>query len=173
MDYLTFLILALPMIATAVAVILHPNPVYSALALVLTLFLLAVYFLFLDAHLVAVLQILVYAGAIMVLFLFVIMLLNLQEESFATGRRGLRQIAWLAGGVLILELFLLIRRSSIAPPTGLGTGAAGGEKLPEGFGTVRVLGERLFTDFLLPFEIASILLLIAIVGAVVMAKRRI
>ncbi len=171
MDYFTFLILALPMIVTAGAVVLHPSPIYSAMALVLTLFLLAVYFLFLDAHLVAVLQILVYAGAIMVLFLFVIMLLNLQEESFATGRRGLRPIAWVGGGVLILELFLLIRRSSTVPLAGLRTGAAGGEKLPEGFGTVAVLGERLFTDFLLPFEIASILLLIAIVGAVVMAKR--
>ncbi len=165
MDYLTFLILALSMIVTAMAVVLHPNPVYSAMALVMTLFLLAVYFLFLDAHLVAFLQILVYAGAIMVLFLFVIMLLNLQEESYEKGRGGLRQIAWLGGGVLVLELFLLIRRS----PTS--AGIAGEEKLPEGFGTVAVLGEKLFTDFLLPFEIASILLLIAIIGAVVMAKR--
>jgi NADH-quinone oxidoreductase subunit J len=165
MDYLTFSILALSMIVTAGAVVLHPSPIYSALALVLTLFLLAVYFLFLDAHLVAVLQILVYAGAIMVLFLFVIMLLNLQEESFEASRGGLRWIAWLVvagvgGGVLVLEF---MRRSP--------TIAAGGEKLPEGFGTVAVLGERLFTDFLLPFEIASILLLIAIVGAVVLAKR--
>jgi len=165
MDYLTFLALALPMIITAGAVILHPNPVYSAMALILTLFLLAVYFLFLDAHLVAFLQILVYAGAIMVLFLFVIMLLNPQEESREAGRGGLRWIAWLGGGVLVLELFLLIRRSP--------TMTASGEKLPEGFGTVAALGKRLFTDFLLPFEIASILLLIAIVGAVVLAKREI
>ena len=98
-----------------------------------------------------------------ILFLFVIMLLNPQEESREAGRGGLRWIAWLGGGVLILELFLLIRRSP--------TMTAGGEKLPEGFGTVAVLGKRLFTDFLLPFEIASILLLIAIVGAVVLAKR--
>jgi NADH-quinone oxidoreductase subunit J len=163
MDYLTFLALALPMIITAGAVILHPNPVYSAMALVGTLFLLAVYFLFLDAHLVAFLQILVYAGAIMVLFLFVIMLLNLQEEPREASRGGLRWIAWLGGGVLILELFLLMRGSP--------TMTAGREKLPEGFGTVAVLGKSLFTDFLLPFEIASILLLIAIIGAVVLAKR--
>ena len=173
MGYLTFVALAVPIIVTAGAVILHPNPVYSAMALVLTLFLLAVYFLFLDAHLVAFLQILVYAGAIMVLFLFVIMLLNPQEESREAGRGGLRWIAWLGGGVLILELFLLMRRSLTLPASGLEAGAAGGEKLPEGFGTVAALGERLFTDFLLPFEIASILLLIAIVGAVVLAKREI
>ncbi len=76
MDYVTFFSLALPLVVVAAMVILHPSPVYSALFLVLTLFLLAVYFLFLDAHMVAALQIIVYAGAIMVLFLFVIMLLN-------------------------------------------------------------------------------------------------
>jgi NADH-quinone oxidoreductase subunit J len=163
MDYVTFYALALPLILVAAMVIFHPNPVYSALFLVLTLFVLAVYFLFLDAHMIAALQIIVYAGAIMVLFLFVIMLLNVQIDPQERQRKGLRWAAGLGGGVLAAELFLLLQRSP-------GTNAAQAQ-LPEGFGTVTAVSERLFTDFLLPFEITSVLLLIAIVGAVVLAKR--
>jgi NADH-quinone oxidoreductase subunit J len=164
MDSVTFFSLALPLIVVAAMVILHPNPVYSALFLVLTLFLLAVYFLFLDAHMIAALQIIVYAGAIMVLFLFVIMLLNLQRESQENPRRGLRIAATVGGALLIAELVLLLHRT----PNG-----AGQPPLPEGYGTVLALSERLFTDFLLPFEITSVLLLVAVVGAVVLAKRQI
>jgi NADH-quinone oxidoreductase subunit J len=164
MDSVTFFSLALPLIVVAAMVILHPNPVYSALFLVLTLFLLAVYFLFLDAHMIAALQIIVYAGAIMVLFLFVIMLLNLQRESQENPRRGLRIAATVGGALLIAELVLLLYRT----PNG-----AGQPPLPEGYGTVLALSERLFTDFLLPFEITSVLLLVAVVGAVVLAKRQI
>ena len=164
MDYVTFFALAVPLIFVAAMVILHPNPVYSALYLVLALFLLAVYFLFLEAHLIAVLQIIVYAGAIVVLFLFVIMLLNLQTEVGERQRKGLRLAALLGGGVLAIELFLLLRR--------LPVGTEPDQSLPEGFGTVSAIGERLFTDFLLPFEITSILLLVAMVGAVVLAKRQ-
>lgn len=163
MDHVTFFALALPLIVVATMVVVHPSPVYSALCLVMTLFLLAVYFLFLDAHMVAALQIIVYAGAIMVLFLFVIMLLNLQAEPREQQRRGLRRAALIGGGILVLELFLLLRR--------LPTGDTPGQPLPAGFGTVQALSERLFTDFLLPFEITSILLLVAMVGAVVLAKR--
>jgi len=163
MDQITFFALALPLVVVAALVILHPNPVYSALCLVLTLFILAVYFLFLDAHMVAALQIIVYAGAIMVLFLFVIMLLNIQTDPQESQRKGLRWAAGIGGGVLVAELFLLLRRT---PTTG------GHDSLPEGFGTVTVLSERLFTDFLLPFEITSVLLLVAVVGAVVLAKRQ-
>ncbi|MBI3302981.1 MAG: NADH-quinone oxidoreductase subunit J [Deltaproteobacteria bacterium] len=164
MDHVTFFALALPLIFVAAMVILHPSPVYSALFLVLTLFLLAVYFLFLDAHMVAALQIIVYAGAIMVLFLFVIMLLNLQTDPHEHQRTGLRWAAGIGGGVLVFELFLLLRRA----PAGTGQ-----SPLPEGYGTVVALSERLFTDFLLPFEITSVLLLVAVVGAVVLAKRQV
>lgn len=163
MDHVTFFALAVPLIAVAAMVILHPSPVYSALFLVLTLFLLAVYFLFLEAHMVAALQIIVYAGAIMVLFLFVIMLLNLQTDPHEQ-RKGLRWAASIGGGVLVVELFLLLRRAPTGPAS---------STLPEGFGTVTALSERLFTDFLLPFEISSVLLLVAMVGAVVLAKRQI
>src|SRR2546422_989340 len=164
MDQVTFFALALPLVVAAAMVILHPNPVYSALSLVLTLFLLAVYFLFLDAHMVAALQIIVYAGAIMVLFLFVIMLLNLQSDPQEHQRKGLRTAALIGGALLVAELFLLLRRT----PDG-----GGQSPLPEGYGTVIALSERLFTHFLLPFEITSVLLLVAVVGAVVLAKRQI
>jgi NADH-quinone oxidoreductase subunit J len=146
----------------AAMVVLHPSPVYSALSLVLVMSLLAVYFFFLDAHLLGWFQIIVYAGAVMVLFLFVIMLLNVQNDPHENQRPSLRMLALTGGAVLAVELGLLFSRSSISD-----TQAA----LPEGFGSVLALSEKLFTDFLLPFEITSILLLVAAVGAVVLAKR--
>jgi NADH-quinone oxidoreductase subunit J len=110
------------------------------------------------------LQIIVYAGAVMVLFLFVIMLLNLQRDSHEHQTKGLRTAAIVGGAVLVAELFFLLSRA----PNGAGQNA-----LPEGYGTVQALSEKLFTDFLLPFEITSVLLLVAVVGAVVLAKRQI
>ena len=164
MDQVTFFALALPLIVLAALVILHPSPVYSALFLVLVMSLLAIYFFFLGAHMLGWLQIIVYAGAVMVLFLFVIMLLNLQSDPHENQRKGLRLAAWIGGAALVAELFLLLRRA----PT-----AVDQTPLPEGYGTVMALSERLFTDFLLPFEITSVLLLVAVVGAVVLAKRQI
>ncbi len=162
MDFVTFFALAIPLVVIAIMVIAHPSPVYSALFLVLTLFLLAVYFLFLDAHMVAALQIIVYAGAIMVLFLFVIMLLNLHSDTQPTQRHGLGRAAIIGGVILVAELGLLLQRSSSEQAE---------SSLPENFGTVEALGSQLFTTYLLPFEITGILLLVAVVGAVVLAKR--
>ena len=112
---------------------------------------------------VAFLQIIVYAGAIMVLFLFVIMLLNLQTDPPDVQHGGLRRMACIGGAILVAELFLLLRRA----PT-----AAVAPRLPEDFGTVQSLGRKLFTDYLLPFEVTGVLLLIAVVGAVVLARRQ-
>lgn len=162
MDLVTFLALAVPLVAVAIMVIAHPSPVYSALFLVLTLFLLAVYFLFLDAHVVAALQIIVYAGAIMVLFLFVIMLLNLQSETLRTQRHGLGRVAVIGGVVLAAELGLLLARPTADPAP---------DAPPEGFGTVEALSRELFTTYVLPFEVTGLLLLVAVIGAVVLAKR--
>ena len=111
---------------------------------------------------VAALQIIVYAGAIMVLFLFVIMLLNLQSDTLRTQRHGLGRAAIIGGVILLAELGLLLQRSSSEQAE---------SSLPENFGTVEALGSQLFTTYLLPFEITGILLLVAIVGAVVLAKR--
>ncbi len=162
MDLVTFLALAVPLVAVAIMVIAHPSPVYSALFLVLTLFLLAVYFLFLDAHVVAALQIIVYAGAIMVLFLFVIMLLNLQSETLRAQRRGLGRVAVIGGVVLAAELGLLLARPTADPAP---------DAPPDGFGTVEALSRELFTTYVLPFEVTGLLLLVAVIGAVVLAKR--
>jgi NADH-quinone oxidoreductase subunit J len=157
-----FLVLAALTIASALVVVVHRNPVYSALGLVSTLFLLAVFFIGLDAHLVAVLQIIVYAGAIVVLFLFVIMLLNLQAEERSTVSPPLAGAA-LVGGIALGGLTLLgIARTPLAAPV----------PVHAAFGGTEPLAERLYTVWLLPFELTSLLLLVAIVGAVVVGRRK-
>jgi NADH-quinone oxidoreductase subunit J len=156
-----FLILAVLTIASSLVVVVHRSPIYSALGLVGTLFLLAVLFIGLDAHLVAVLQIIVYAGAIVVLFLFVIMLLNLQVEERASVAPPMIGVA-LAGGIALAGLVLFaIVRMPLGPPV----------PVHAGFGGTEPLAERLFTVWLLPFELTSLLLLVAIVGAVVLGKK--
>jgi NADH-quinone oxidoreductase subunit J len=159
-----FLFLAVSTVVAALTVVLHPNPVKSALALVVTLFLLAVIFVLLEAHMIAALQIIVYAGAIMVLFLFVIMLLNLQTDDPERGRRrlALRALGWVGGEILAVELALLSRGATI------GAQAAA----PAGYGGAQSVAQSLFTDFLFPFELTSILLLVAVVGAVVLAQKQ-
>jgi NADH-quinone oxidoreductase subunit J len=157
-----FLLMAALTVASALIVIVHPNPIYSALGLVSTLFMLAVIFLGLDAQMVAVLQIIVYAGAIVVLFLFVIMLLNLQVEersSAAPPMVGIAAIGGLAMGGLVI---LGIVRTPLGAPV----------PVHAGFGGTEALAERLFTVYLLPFELTSLLLLVAIVGAVVVGRKR-
>lgn len=161
-----FFILAFLLIGTAMAVILHPSPVYSALSLVVMMSLLAVYFLFLGAHLIGALQIIVYAGAVMVLFLFVIMLLNLQTDPQEHQRKTVRNAAVFLCAVLVGELCYFLGRG------GRGELTVSQQALPEGFGSIGALSGRLFTDFLLPFEITSVLLLVAAVGAVVLARRQ-
>ena len=162
MSPLAFLVLATLTIVSALTVVLHRNPVHSALALVMTLFFLAVLFLGLDAQLVAFLQVIVYAGAIVVLFLFVIMLLNLQREVRAIGGPVLVTVA-AAGGVGLAMLVVMgFKRGTPAP----------GAPLAPGFGETPAIAQPLFTTFLLPFELTSILLLVAVVGAVAIAKRR-
>ena len=158
-----FLVLAALVLGAALTVVVHPSPVYSACALVATLFLLSVFFVGLDAQLVAVLQVIVYAGAIVVLFLFVIMLLNLtQTEPRPTA--GAPLVAFAVGaGVAVVALVVTALRRVTSPAAAA---------VPEGFGETAALARRLFTAYLLPFELTSVLLLVAIVGAVGLAKRR-
>jgi len=156
-----FLVLAFLTVVSALTVVVHKNPVHSACALVVTLFLLSILFVGLDAQLVAALQVIVYAGAIVVLFLFVIMLLNLQVEVRAVSPRTL--IATGAAGSIALAVLLVgaLHRATSGKATGV----------PPGFGETAALAERLFTAYLVPFELTSILLLVAIVGAVALAKK--
>jgi len=163
MNFLTFIVLSVLLVAAAFRVVLNRSPVYSALSLVVLMSLLAVYFLYLDAHMLGALQVIVYAGAVMVLFLFVIMLLNLQESTKEYRQEKLWTVGVLCFALLWEMWFFFGQRSGGSSETQ--------RALPEGFGTVVSLSEKLFTDYLLPFEITSLLLLVAAVGAVVLAKR--
>ncbi len=162
--HVVFAVLASLLIVSALGVIINRSPIRSALSLVVTLFLLAVTFVTLDANVVAMLQIVVYAGAIMVLFLFVIMLLNLHEDRPAMVRVGMRGVAGFIGTLFFLGVVHFLVHSLGAAPSVAA--------VPEGFGSIEALAESLFTRGLLPFEITSILLLVAIIGAVVLAKRK-
>jgi NADH-quinone oxidoreductase subunit J len=161
-----FGVLAALLVAAALGVVLLRSPIRCALSLVVALFLLAVMFLTLDAQLVAALQVIVYAGAIMVLFLFVIMLLNLREQPQVMVRLGMRLAAGLVGSLFLLAVGRFLVARSVAN-AGTGMGAA----VPAAFGSTELLAERLFTQHLLAFEVTSVLLLVAIVGAVVLAKK--
>ncbi len=147
-------------------VIFARSPISSAMALVSTFFFLAGIYVLLWAHTIAVLQVLVYAGAIMVLFLFVIMLLNLGE---AEGRSR-PTLASILGGVAALGLFagLAVTIARVKP------GVAELDVTAQGsFGTLAAIGTTIYTQWLLPFEAVSLLLLVSMVGAVVVAKSRI
>jgi NADH-quinone oxidoreductase subunit J len=157
-------------IGSAVLCITRRSPVASALWLVNTLFSLAAIYVLLDAHFIAAVQVLVYAGAIMVLFLFVIMLLNLGRPGPGDmkGAWG-KVVAGAAGLVLAGELVVL----RLAAPPGdlrLPAGTVAGTVAAQG--AVQAVAQPLFQGYLVPFEITSVLLLAAIVGAVVLAKRR-
>ena len=162
-ELIAFFTLSALLIACSLLVIFQRNPIHSALALVAALFIVAILFLILDAPMLAVLQILVYAGAIMVIFLFVLMLLG-------PGTFEPRRVLWwsfgcLAALLLAMEFFAFLLPSPVSKGDGFASQVA------EGFGSPKMLAESLFTEFVLPFEIASILLLVAIIGTVVLAKR--
>lgn len=155
-----FFIVAGLLIVSSLLVVFQRNVIYSAVALVAALFLIAILFVSLHAPMVGVLQILVYAGAIMVLFLFVIMFLN------PTGLEQRRTLWWGAGCVSGLLLV-----AALAPVLFNLEPAQDPMVATELFGGPEHLARSLFTDFVLPFEIASVLLLVAIIGAVVLAKK--
>ena len=164
-----FTVLAVATVVTALLVILQRNPVASAIFLIMTLFSLAGIYLLLNAQFIAVIQVLVYAGAIMVLFLFVIMLLNLEKEKKIITRRKLQKGVGVFLGILLLAQFAMIFNSVFLEGTK-------GKYLPEevsAVGNTQVVARLLFTDYLLPFEITSVLLLVAIIAAIVLAKRQI
>ena len=150
----------------AAGVIFARNTVNSAMALVATFFFLSGIYVLLWAHTIAILQVLVYAGAIMVLFLFVIMLLSLTEQEALGSRLTVsRVLGAAAAAALLYGLELAIVR--------LRDGDAVGAAIRPDFGSLKVLGGLLYTQWLLPFEVVSLLLLVAIVGSVVVSKSRI
>jgi NADH-quinone oxidoreductase subunit J len=164
LERILFAGLALVAAVSGLLVIVQRHAVYSAMYLIITMGSLAGLYVLLGAHFVWAVQVLVYAGAIMVLFLFVIMLLNLPREDVAWAKHDLRRIllAAVLGVVLLIELVLVV---------GLRAGPVRGAALPADFGTTAMVGRLLFTRFLFPFEITSVILLVAIVGAMVLAKK--
>jgi NADH-quinone oxidoreductase subunit J len=161
-----FLIFSLGAVASALLMVTNKKPVSAAMNLIVTMFCLAGIYVLLDAHLIAALQVIVYAGAIMVLFLFVIMLLNVEQKE---GRLEASKVV-LQFVCIVIVGFLFILIANLAKIDFTVVLPGDGAKV---FGTVKSVGRLLYTDFVLPFEIASILLLAAIVGAVILAKRRI
>ncbi len=161
-----FYILAAAGIVSAILVITRRNPINSVIYLVFNFFVLAALYLTLKAQFIAIIQILVYAGAIMVLFLFVIMLLNLGDERRLTDRISLKQILAIGFSVAFALQILVI--------VGFGKDTTHAEISPlaADIGTVEYIGLQLFSVYVLPIEAVSVLLVMAVVGAVVLAKKK-
>jgi len=162
-EQIAFFVLAVAAVGSALVVITHRNPLVSAVALAFNLVAIAGFFLLLDAQFLALLQVIVYAGAIMVLIIFVIMLLNLREEARSHPVGTFQK--WLAP-LFALAFAVALGRAMLA-----GVPAAF-PALPEGYGTVSAVGRELFSRFYYPFEVISLLLVAAMVGSVILAKRR-
>lgn len=168
-DTVVFIVSALVIMVGALGVIFSRNPVHSALMLVMTLFGVAVLFVAQEAHFLAAVQVIVYAGAIVVLFLFVIMLLGVDTaENLSTDPLGGQRPA--AGVVAVTSVGLLAVLAVRAVQVSTGAESAT-LALDTGRPNIAVLAEVLFTDYLYAFEVTSVLLVIAVVGAVVMARR--
>jgi NADH-quinone oxidoreductase subunit J len=167
METLFFLIITLVAIVSAILVVTCKNPINSALALVMTFFCLATYYVLLDAPFMAAVQVMVYAGAIMVLIVFTIMLLNIRVD--ATKKHSHKIVLGsIVGFFTLINTVFIIFKSHVAAPNGPLTG-----EMIRQQGHTELIGREMFTNFLLPFEITSILLLVAIVGAVILAKKKI
>jgi NADH-quinone oxidoreductase subunit J len=169
-----FYILALVAIVSALMVITRPNAVHSAMWLVLTFFAVAGLFILNGAEFIAAVQILVYAGGIMVLFLFVIMLVNLEEvEGFVRSRLRLSS-AMILAGLMVVSVAAALRvadfGSAVAIPDG-GIQTAGMLAPAAASGNLEIVGLQLMTTYLLPFELVSVVLLVAVVGAIVLCRR--
>jgi len=165
MEKALFIVFAVVAVAAALNILFQRNPLYSALSLVGTLMALSAIYITLRAQFIAAIQIIVYAGAIMVLFVFVIMLLNAPKEGpHIDKQKGLRYLAIPFAGLLLAEAFYVIRSVDLAemPATDSSSRAVG---------TTWSVGTSLFTDYLLPFEVTSVLILMAVVGAMVLARR--
>jgi NADH-quinone oxidoreductase subunit J len=164
MDLVVFWIMAPVSIGAAVLMLFQRNAVYAALFLILNQFTLAVFFVLLDAHFLAAVQVIVYAGAIMVLFLFVVMFLGVdRREALAETIPGQR---WLAVGLGLLLA------AGVVLAVGLGVGLARAPGPPPGGDNIRAVARVLFTDYVFPFELTSILLILAAVAAMVLARRK-
>jgi NADH-quinone oxidoreductase subunit J len=165
MEQVIFYILAFVAIVSSLFMITRNSPVHSALWMLLTFFAVAGIFVQLDAEFVAAIQVLVYAGAILVLYLFVVMLLNPKSHGFI--KAPFRYVIGVVASIIIVfQVLMTLKSSEVIGKLGWVT-----PQLAQELGNVKMFGKELFTTYLVPFEIASILLLIAMIGAIVLAKK--
>ncbi len=171
MEWWFFIIFGLGMLISSILVITRRNVVHSALYLLLTLFCAAALYVLLEAEFLAAIQVLIYAGAIMMLYVFVIMLINVRETM--AERRWQRQkvAAAIIGILLAAEVVVIFTKGVLAPSAK--TAEAARNALTAHGGNTEAFGATLYTQFLFPFEVASLLLLAAMIGAIVLAKREI
>jgi NADH-quinone oxidoreductase subunit J len=163
-DQAFFYFFAAILVGAAVCVVTARNPVHAALFLVLAFVTSAVLWIWMQAEFLGIILVLVYAGAVMVLFLFVLMMLDLKVPGLRTGLSRFRSVGALVAGIILVELFIVIRAAPFA------TGPA--ERLPADHSNTQALGTLLYTHYVYPFEIAAAILLVAIVAAIVLALRR-
>ena len=163
-DLILFLILSLVAVASALGMLFSRNAVYAALFLILNFCTVAVFYLLLNAPFIALTQVTVYAGAIMVLFLFVIMLLGAEQTGRTPAAWWLQPLTVSLGVTLLVEAIYIIYSQRNLLPAPLIPSAS--------FGTPNSVGEILFNQYLLPFEVTSVLLLVAMIGAIVFTKPR-
>jgi len=166
---IAFYIFAFLAVGGAMSVLLLRNPVYCALSLVGTFFFVAAIFVLLNQEFMAAIQLLIYAGAIMVLFLFVIMLLNLRAEGPRKFHMGLPQILGIG---LTVALLAQLASVFVSPKSVMGPMGTYSVERVAREGSVEIVGQLLFTEYVLPFEVISVLLMVSVMGAVVLAKRR-
>ena len=161
MPSLFFYFFALIMVLASMLVVLSRNPLYNVLGLVVAIFSLSSLFILLEAFFVGIILLMVYAGAVLIFFLFVVMCLNLNDPIFTTPQQGrFKILGWFAGLMFLLELSLAVK--SYVGAIGLAPSSIRG--------TIEAVGRILFTEYLLPFELTSFLLLIALFGIVSLAK---
>jgi NADH-quinone oxidoreductase subunit J len=160
-----FVVLSLMAIFSGLFTIFSKNPVFSALWLIVAFFAIAGHYILLNAQFLAVVHIIVYAGAIMVLFLYVVFMINLNKETEPNKPAWVRIAAVISGGMMMLTLVAALKGASLVPQN------KSAEAL--NIGLTSNLGRVLFNDFLVPFELSSVLLLAAMVGAVMLGKRQI
>lgn len=150
-------------LVSAIMVVISRNPVHSVLWLIVTFFAISGHYILLNAQFIGIVNLIVYAGAIMVLFLFVIMLMNLSAETEPQKNRWLKMAGVVAGGCLLLVLVAALKNAEVKGQVA---------QLREGdIGLIQNLGKALFHDYVVPFEISSVLFLSAMVGAIVIGKK--
>ena len=159
---LVFILLSAMAVGSAIMMIASKSPVHSVLWLIVVFFAISGHYILLNAQFLAIVNIIVYAGAIMVLFLFVVMLMNLNAETEPINNYRLQLVGIISGGVLLLMILSAVMKIDVEQMVEMKVGDAG---------LIKVLGMNLFKNYLLPFEISSVLFLSAMIGAVVIGKK--